>query len=161
MIDILDNSGKSLVPAIASASFSHPLEGGNGLAFKMSFSDNSAPLVLAAVLSEPDKANTTNMKLVERPGISKLLDTRTKYDFTSPSAIEIVNSFVRPEETAQFPPIVKSKDSKLQFLLQVNVPTPRGIRFFISFLKIGALESAVFTTGFSVLYCLPSSAYTL
>ena len=73
-----------MVPSITSATLSHPLEGGNGLAFKLAFGDAS-PLTIAAVLSEPDKSNAANMKLVERPGISKLLDTRTKCaPFSSP-----------------------------------------------------------------------------
>ena len=79
VLDVLNGAGDSLVSSYGSIAFSHYLDGGNGLVFKLAdAATSSSPLLLALVLTEADKASQTNMKLVERPGITKLLDIRTK-----------------------------------------------------------------------------------
>lgn len=80
LVDLLGAHGESLVPLVVSAQFTHTIDGGNGLAYKILFKPESGlqPLNLVAVLAEPEKGNPTHMKFVERPGISRIIDTRTK-----------------------------------------------------------------------------------
>src|SRR5262245_27107338 len=72
----LKTGGEQLVPSLTSFSFSHVLPGGNGLVFKLFRDSSLKPILVLVALVESDQAHQST-KLVDRPGIARLLDTRS------------------------------------------------------------------------------------
>lgn len=68
--------GQSLGSQLTHVAFSHVLPGGNGLVFKLSRDVALKPIQMVVALVESDPSSQST-KLVDRPGIARLIDTRT------------------------------------------------------------------------------------
>lgn len=55
-----------------------------------------------------------------------------------------------------FPSVMKTASGEVQFLIQVNVPTPRGARFHLAIMELGFPATVAHSASFTVLYALPS-----
>lgn len=72
--------GQSLGSQLTHVAFSHVLPGGNGLVFKLSRDAALKPIQVVVALVESDPSSQST-KLVDRPGIARLIDTRSGSNF--------------------------------------------------------------------------------